>query len=626
MIGMSLYEKILTEDYGDSLFLLGNEAIARGVLEAGVAHATTYPGTPSSEVGDVLYSIAKGAGIKFEFAVNEKVALESAFASAQLGHRSFVFMKHVGLNVASDPMMSIAYTGINGPLVIMTADDPSLFSSQNEQDNRNYAKTAHLPIVEPSNSQEAKDFLVYAFDLSAKFRIPVLFRTTTRVSHTRNRVILGKIPDRVQESIVETDFVALPSHSIVLKRKLQEKLFAIEKSNLQSRFTRLEGDPDSNIGVITSGEAYNVVRDTLDKRGLNSEVLKLGISYPLPKQIISQFLTRHDIVVIVEEVDPFIEESVRSIAQMGSISCIIHGKMDSYIQMDFEVSPDLLDNSFARLFGYHIIEETVFPPEDTVPIRPPALCPGCPHRSSFYALKRALTLSKITDPIFSSDIGCYSLGYYEPFNVADTMLDMGSSIGVGSGYISVSDRKAIAFIGDSTFFHSGIPALINAVSNHSNLLVIILDNSVTAMTGRQPNPGTPSKYSNEEKVVFSIEGIVRSLGVDYMEIIDPYDLKGSVSALLKGLKVNGVSVIISRRECAILRDQRLKREGAIQKYRVEASKCTSCFNCIEKFSCPALYEKEGKVAIDTDICDGCGVCSQPYVCPFKAIEVVIDEE
>ncbi len=621
---MSAYETLLSGKPGDKLFLLGNEAIARGAIEAGVAVATTYPGTPSSEVGDILYEIGAEAGMKFEFSVNEKVAMESAFAASLAGLKSFVFMKHVGLNVASDVLMSISYTGIRGPMVIMSADDPSMFSSQNEQDNRYYAHFAHVPLIEPSNPQEAKDFLKVAFEISEMESLPVIFRTTTRISHMRGTVTLSPVSaPNLKGRFAKggRSFVSLPSNSYDYKDELIDKMRRIGTHDFQGILNRSEGDRESRIGFISSGEAYNVLRDVLDKHQVNAEVLKLGITNPMPENIAREFLSRHGTIIVVEEVDPIIESDIRAIADVGFPEVTVLGKMDGTVPMSHETSPNTLEESLAGILDFNITDRKPYKQEQELPPRPPVLCAGCPHRATYFAVKRAVKMLKLDDPVYSTDIGCYSLGNYEPFSEADIMLEMGSSIGVGSGFTRATDQRVISFIGDSTFFHAGIPALVNAVNNNSRMLVVIMDNDVTAMTGRQPNPGTPVSQTAGRQKSQSIENIVRSLGVDSLKTVDPYDLKETLGAIMEGLKNEGVSVVIAKRECAILRDNRMRKEGHEVKYHVVPESCSSCFNCVENFACPALSISNGKVTIDPVLCDGCGVCSQPYVCPFKAIEV-----
>ncbi len=621
---MSPYDSILTAKSGDRLFLLGNEAIARGVLEAGVHIATTYPGTPSSEVGDVLFEIAGKAGLKFEFSVNEKVAVESAFAASMSGLMSFVFMKHVGMNVAADAIMSIAYTGTGAPMVIMTADDPSMFSSQNEQDNRIYAQLAHLPLIEPSNPQEAKDFLKIAFHISRDEGLPVIFRTTTRTSHMRSSVVVGEIQERHREEISASPgrYVALPSNSYRYKETLISKMEEISGTNYQDLLVTRMGNPESLHGVIASGEAFNIMMDSLKKLGLDIEVLKLGIINPFPEKIVAEFMQKHPSVIVAEEVDPVIETACRSLAQKYGLSVNITGKLDGVFPMSHELSPGAVENILREILALGRNERaSTYQISMEVPARPPVLCPGCPHRGTYFAVKRAVKMLRISDPVYSSDIGCYSLGDYDPFNEATVMLSMGSSIGVASGISAASDRRVIAFIGDSTFFHGGIPGLINAVHNKSRLLLVVMDNDTTAMTGRQPNPGTPVSLAGQYTREVSIEEVVKSTGVDFMKTVDPYDLKQTLTAVMDALRHDGVSVIIAKRECAILRDNRNKKLGVEVKYTVNPEKCTGCMNCVTNFACPAMSISGNRVVIDPNLCDGCSVCTQPYVCPFQAIEM-----
>ena len=399
---MSAYESLLTGKPGENMFLLGNEAIARGAIEAGVAVATTYPGTPSSEVGDILYEIGAEAGMKFEFSVNEKVAMESAFAASLAGLKSFVFMKHVGLNVASDVLMSISYTGIRGPMVIMTADDPSMFSSQNEQDNRHYAHFAHVPLIEPSNPQEGKEFLKVAFEISEMENLPVIFRTTTRISHMRGIVTLSPVTEPNLEGRFKKggrSFVSLPSNAYGYKDELVAKMGRIGAHDFQGILNRNEGDHESRIGIITSGEAYNVLRDVLDKHQIDVEVLKLGITNPMPEKAVREFLSRHGKIVVVEEVDPIIESDVRAIADAGFPEVTIHGKMDGTIPISHETSPNTLEVSLAGMLGFNVADRKPYIQGNELPPRPPVLCAGCPHRATYFAVKRAVRMLKLHLPV-----------------------------------------------------------------------------------------------------------------------------------------------------------------------------------------------------------------------------------
>ena len=436
---MSDYDFIISdvdkEDEGKRRrhFLLGNEAIARGVVEAGVGVATTYPGTPSSEVGDVLSEIAKKAGFYFEDSANEIVALEVAAAAAVSGVRAFAFMKHVGLNVASDALMTTAYLGTKAGLVIMTADDPSMFSSQNEQDNRHYAEMARLPLVEPSNPQEAKDFLVFAFDLSEKTGGPVLFRTTTRVSHMRGLVTFGEKRALVLKGEFKKDpanLVILPATAYRKKAELVKRMAELMEIAETSALNRVEkkgrvGDEEHEVGIVTSSAAYNSVMDVAETYDLKIDVLKLGFSNPLPEKLVAAFLKKHAKTVVVEELDPILEGKVRALAQLQSIPVSIHGKMDGYFPLSYEYNPDIVAISLSKILGFALVEKErieieeegreIEKEEQKLPARTPVLCPGCPHRATLYAIELVSKQLGLKNAVYSSDIGCYSLGVQKPY-------------------------------------------------------------------------------------------------------------------------------------------------------------------------------------------------------------------
>ncbi|MCG1666778.1 MAG: indolepyruvate ferredoxin oxidoreductase subunit alpha [Thermoplasmata archaeon] len=619
---MSVYD-VLLKDEG-KYFLLGNEAIVRGMIEAGVGFAATYPGTPSSEVGDVLSKIAKQANIYFEYSTNEIVALETVAAAAASGVRAFTFMKHVGVNVAADALMSVSYTGTNSGLVIMSGDDPSMFSSQNEQDNRHYAEISYMPLIEPSNPQEAKDFLIYSFDLSEKFGTPVLFRTTTRISHLRGLVNYGKKAKINSKGHFQKNFerfTLLPSNAYKQKDLLLKRYNQLREESEISPLNR-EEIKGTEIGIITSGAAYNSVKDAIIELNQEFDILKLGFTFPLPEKKIAKFLNSHKKIIIFEELDPFLESKVRMIAQFYGIKNEIYGKLDGFVQWNYEFNPDNVMDSFAKLLNIQIKRNDVYG-EIKLPQRPPVLCPGCPHRATFYALKLVVKQLRLKDPIFPNDIGCYSLGYQKPYQMSDYLLCMGSSVGSGCGFSQATDQPVIAFIGDSTFFHAGIPGLINAVHNGHRLVLLILDNRTTAMTGHQPNPGLPFNAYREPAKEISIEEIVKGIGVNYVKTVDPYDLKETMIAIREAVNTNGVSVIIAKRECALLRDDRMRKNNTWVTYTINQEKCTKCMNCVKNFTCPAIYvDKDGSVKIDPVLCDGCGVCSSSLVCAFHAIEKV----
>ncbi len=616
------YRRILEAAEGASMFLLGNEAVARGLLEAGVGFAATYPGTPSSEVGEVLSEIAQDAGIYFEYSVNEKVALEEAAAASFSGVRSFAFMKHVGLNVASDAFISLGYTGVRSGLVLMSADDPSMYSSQNEQDNRHYAEMSWVPLVEPSSPQEAKDFLVYAFDLSERHGTPVLFRTTTRISHMRGIVRAGprRSPATKGEFVKDRRLSLLPAVARELKEELLARYEALKREADASPINRVVG-VGSDVGAITSSAAYNSLMDALPDLGLEVDVLKLGMSNPFPEGLVSKFLGDHRIVFVVEELDPFLELRVRSLAQMRGISVRIFGKMDGYFPFAYEYTPDVVRRAIARALGRSLPEPELIDLGIELPPRPPAMCPGCPHRATYYAVSLALRQLKLKAVIFPNDIGCYGMGFYEPFEMNDTTLCMGSSIGMANGFSQVTDQPIIAFIGDSTFFHAGLPALVNAVHNNRRFLLVVMDNGTTAMTGFEPPPNAPYQAGLRPATQISIENVASAIGAKYVKVVDPYDLRSTLSAIKEALGQEGVSVIVARRECALLRDAELRRKGeGIPTYEVDEEKCAGCLNCVQDFACPALHVAEGGIAeIDPELCDGCGVCAQRLVCPPAAI-------
>jgi len=617
-------ERELLAEAGGAHFILGNEAVVRGLVEAGVGVAATYPGTPSSEVGDALSDIAKEAGFYFEISVNEIVAVEVAAAAAMSGVRSFAFMKHVGLNVAADALMSTAYTGTRAGLVIMSADDPSMFSSQNEQDNRRYAEMAKLPLVEPSNPQEAKDYLVYAFELSEKTHSPVIFRTTTRTSHMRTLVRFGpKLPPRQKGEFAKdpANLLLLPATAYKMRSELAGRYEALRALAEESPLNA-GGQGGSDVGMITAGAAYNSLMDAIGEYGLKADVLKLGFPLPLPTELVARFLGQHRTTVVVEELDPVLEGQVRSLAQLRQIKTAIRGKMDGCFPQTYEYNPDVVAASLAKAMGFRLHVRDTVVIEEPLPPRPPVLCPGCPHRATFYAVELVAKQLRLKNAVYPSDIGCYTLGVQKPFGAADYLLCMGSSLGTSGGFSKTTDQPIIAFIGDSTFFHGGMPGLVNAVHNGHRFVLFILDNRTTAMTGSQPNPGVPLNGMGEVAPDVPIEDVVKGLGVSFVRTVDPYDTRSTMIAVREALGHDGVAVIVSRRECALLMDARNRRTGSRKAYAVDQDRCTQCLNCVSNFSCPSFYvDAAGLVRIDPDLCDGCGVCAQPLVCGPRAIEV-----
>ena len=447
------------------------------------------------------------------------------------------------------------------------------------------------------------------------------------MSHQRSTVELSGIPDTsgMKGMFVydKGSYVDLPSNSYSLKERLVKKMREIEKFSNTLGINKLIENGANDVGIITSGEAYNTLMDSLNENNLRADVFKIGMTNPLPSSVLFNFLNSHERIIVVEELDDFLEESVRALAQENGLSKNINGKMDGYFPYSHEYNSDVVSLGLSKILGFDFKIPQPMVEISDLPKRLPVLCPGCPHRATFYAVKRAVKMAKLENVIYPSDIGCYSLGSYPPFEMADTMLAMGASVGVATGLAKTTDQRIISFIGDSTFFHSGIPAIIDAVRNKSVMTLIVLDNRTTAMTGQQPNPGVPIDGVGELSYEESIENIVRSLGVENVVTVDPYDLKSTLLAVSSALRYEGISVVIAKRECAILRDNRMRREKTWKTFEIDQDKCTKCMRCVTTFSCPAIYMDEGSVKINPTLCDGCGVCAEPYVCPYRAIKEVV---
>jgi indolepyruvate ferredoxin oxidoreductase, alpha subunit len=609
--------KLLTGNPGSQILLLGNEAIARGAVEAGVAFGTTYPGTPSSEISMNLFQIARQSDLYFEYSTNEKVALEVAAGAANAGLRTICMMKHVGLNVAADPLMTLAYIGVKGGLVIISADDPFMFSSQNEQDNRYYAKLAGLPMLEPSSVPEAKEMVIAAFQISEKLQEPVILRTTTRINHSSAFVELGTIRKAQPRGNFVKDparQVPVPAVARQLHVKLLDNLAQAEIMGCASPYNHITGR--GSWGVICSGVSFNYVQDAVKDLSISEKVkiLRLGFSHPLPSARVLEFLQSCQKVLVVEEGEPFMEEAVRSLAQAAGLLYSIKGKGAGLFSRLYEYDPALVRRVMAGYFGIDYVPPAKLSMADVpeLPARPPNLCAGCSHRAVFYAVKKA---AGGLDTICPTDIGCYTLGFLPPLAVGDFLICMGSSISSACGLAKATDKKVIAFIGDSTFFHSGMTGLVNAVYNNHNFTLVILDNGTTAMTGHQPHPGVDMQALNLEGYQHvSIEAIVRAAGVRQVAVINPYKVKKSIAAIAEALQYQGLSVIISRQMCTLY----AKSLKMLKKRAFEVTgKCKDHRNCINEFACPAFYLDESRVKIDTDICVGCAVCAQ--ICPENAI-------
>ncbi|MGC8896218.1 MAG: indolepyruvate ferredoxin oxidoreductase subunit alpha [Candidatus Bathyarchaeia archaeon] len=605
--------------------LLGNEAIARGIIEAGIGVVTTYPGTPASEIGDSISEIAADAGIYMEYSVNEIVAAEVAGGAANSGVRALTAMKHVGLNVASDFVMTLAYTGVRSGLVIVTADDPECYSSQNEQDNRFYALLANLPCLEPSDPQEAKDMTISAVKISEKLELPVLLRTTTRVSHTRGPVVYGKLTKPVLKGEFVKDVKRLvmvpansrPKHSVLLRS--MEKAKEISETSPYNKIT-LEGK-SSEFGIISSSAAYNYAVEAANLLGLDVSIMKLGMTHPLPEKFIGEFLKGHEKIIVVEELEPYLELHVKAIAKDYAPNIKIYGKTGKpYFPRDGELSTRTVTVGLAKITGkespinFEVIDEKYAEVSRNLPFRPPILCAGCPHRASFYVMKRVAG----EKAVYSTDIGCYALGAAPPLRTGDILTCMGSSIGAAQGISKATDAPTFAIIGDSTFFHAGIPGLINAVYNNHKIIVTVLDNLTTAMTGHQPHPGTgvTGMHKQAEKVM--IEKVAEGCGVKYVKVVNPFNLREAETVLKGAMQHPGPSVIVFRAPCALMVVRERRRKGAeVLACRV-TDKCTNCMVCIKLLGCPALIFDGGKVGISEALCNACGLCAS--VCPYNAIE------
>jgi indolepyruvate ferredoxin oxidoreductase alpha subunit len=589
--------------------LSGNEAVARGAWEAGVAVASAYPGTPSTEI---LENFARYPNVYAEWAPNEKVAVDVAVGAAYAGRRALVAMKHVGVNVAADSIFYASMTGAEAGLVIVTADDPAMHSSQNEQDNRRYAKFARLPCLEPSDSQEAKDLVGVAMDLSEQFDTPVFLRMTTRICHSSTPVELGDqkeiLPTQDKFPRDPVKYVMVPAHARQKHPVIEERIQILSQFAETFAFNRVEwGDtagPAGRLGIVTCGVAYQYAREVFP----GASILRLGMSYPLPPQLIRDFAARVDRLIVIEELDPFIEEEIKllGVECEGKSIFPLCGEFDARVVRQSAVQAGLLPQSAHR----PLLD--LDKPE--VPPRPPVLCPGCPHRSVFHILNKRRV------PV-AGDIGCYTLGLLPPLSAIHSCGCMGAGIGVAHGAAQAGiGERMVAVIGDSTFFHTGLPALANVAYNNSNVITIILDNRTTGMTGQQQNPGTGYTLQLQEIPPLELEPLVRALGIDRVKTVPAFDVKAIDGTLQEFLKAEGPSVLITRDECALLPSAR-KRWLPLD---VVAEKCNGCTMCF-RIGCPAILKSEEldgktqrpKALIDPLLCTGCEVCAQ--VCPRDAI-------
>ncbi|MCX7912258.1 MAG: indolepyruvate ferredoxin oxidoreductase subunit alpha, partial [Dehalococcoidales bacterium] len=600
-------EITLTSDApGARLFMLGNEAIARGAIEAGVQVAAAYPGTPSSEIMNTLTELAEKLGIYAEWSINEKVALEVAIAASVAGLRALAVMKHVGVNVAHDALMSASYMGARGGLVLISADDPGQWSSQNEQDNRYIARQAYIPVLEPATAQEAKDMLVDAYRLSEEYGQMFMLRSVTRIGHARSDVTLGRIEAQKRQGKFVRDFqklVCLPQNFRINRRLLIQRMAKIKEAVEKLSYNQLVIRKGAKLGVAACGIAYGYALEAIRWLGLEDRVsvLKVGTPYPLPEKMVREFLASVPEVLVCEELEPFVEDGIKVIAKDAGLAVKVHGK--DVLPLAGELSTRIIAEALSRMTGvkpqvdFAAIDRLREDVSPLLPLRPPAMCAGCPHRATAYAINiacRRYQQETGREPVKTGDIGCYALAANPPLNSDDIAICMGGAFGLANGFAHVLDVPVVAHLGDSTFFHSGIPPMINAVTNRARTVMVVMDNSTTGMTGFQPHPGAPA----DPALGVRIEDIARASGVKFVEVVDSFDLPRLIEVLEKALKYEGPSVIVARRLCNIL-DQRRKREAGEKTvpYEVDRDKCLASSPPYCQATCPLHIDVRGYVGL-----------------------------
>jgi len=602
-------------------FLMGNEASGFGAIHSGVNLVSGYPGTPSTEI---LETVAKNnpGYIHVEWSVNEKAAMEVAAGAAYAGASTLVTMKQVGLNVASDPLMSLAYVGVKGAMVIAVADDPGPISSQTEQDTRTFAMFSKLPVFDPSNVQEAYDMMKDAFIMSHKYGTPVFFRPTTRICHGCESIDISDSYEKNEaEGFVKDTkrWVIFPRASFLNHQKIEKRNKELSETLSSYKFNTVEKST-SKKGIAAGGDSWAYLNEVINMENISGvSLFRVGTPFPFPEKAALNFMDGLDEVLCIEELDPVIERALIFTAGKNHLNIKIHGKTDGTTSCAGENTPESVKNYVNNFLGIQTDNKELFTNKPETPARPPVLCAGCPHRASFYAVKQAMKGRKA---VFCGDIGCYTLGNAAPLDMVDTCLCMGADVTIAQGIkITEPDTTAFSFIGDSTFFASGITGVVNAVYNHNDIILVVLDNSTTAMTGHQPHPGTgitmtdfyqKKKAGIREDVAnaVSIEKVLRGIGVAFCETVDPFDQKKAIETIKKASELKGVKAVIFKSPCIAV-----TKPGV--PYKVDKDKCRSCRRCVTEIGCPAISFNDGKAEIDKALCYGCSLCA--YVCPFDAI-------
>ncbi len=636
---MSEFDQLLGA-HGAVINVMGNYAFVRGMIESGVEVASCYPGSPTAEMANALLSIAEKAGIYFEISTNEKVALELAATSAIVGRPSVCWMKSVGLNVASDTAVQLAYLSMPGGLVVILGDDPGHLSSQNEQDNRYYARIGYLPFLEPATPQEAKDYLKLAMKLSRKYSAPIFIRTTTRTCHQTGPVTLEATDKSSNEikwdnQVMQRDggYIPLPGTFPPLKRKALENIEKIRlelDNDLINRTVRIGvGHPE--IRIVTYGHVFQATVSALEQLKLNAEILKLGMTHPLPRQVILEFIDSADKIFVFEELDPVIEKDIKLLCFDQGLKTKIIGKTGQPDELDLmigEYDPTRMTQIISSLLGLET-ELSYREPSIPLPIRSPQLCPGCGHRTAFYAAKKAMGKDK--EAFSMADIGCYSLGFLPPYRLGNLLYCMGSGAPAASALSKAFPQEPVlSFVGDSTFFHAAMPGIVNAVYNKHRQVIMVMDNGITAMTGHQPNPNSGFGAHGESPRIL-IDDVLRAFGVRFVERVPSYDAAKVEDALKRAFEFahspeGGVAVVIQDEPCALRRSRMEKRAGTLPNpLRIDLEVCKNIQNCLKKFACPAIESTDdGKVQINTDLCIGCASCVQTCPLPNKPMKRIDD--